>query len=543
MLMKNCWPLSFMRRASQDEPYSPPVFPEMISSAYGTVTSNTSVSVSWPAGVVADRIALLHVTMIDSIGSASINEPSGWGTIDNEHLAVAGDYDGALFWKRLTGSESGSQAVTFSESIDTGLAQAALSIWEGCITTGDPWEAVTLSAQGSTTNHLGALVTTLGPGRTVVSFFGSNTTATGEVQESEWTEEYEQTTTTGSDGNTSCFSREALEPGDYYPTLVLKTASCVNVGFTIALIPEVEGTGLPPLGEPLGQEFLTTPGAGTWTVPEDFNPNRNTIELIGAGGCSGAARSTGGSGGQYARLDNYDPGVATSISYFVGIGATTNDRGTAASPGDKDTWFDDAATVAYAQGGADGAVTASPAANTEGPVGSCLTHNGGRGGLYVSSGQGSGGGGGAGGPYGAGKSGGNFNSTSSGNGGGGGGANGNLSTVGQQNGNAENPGGAGPDGTGGGTGSGSNPAGSGTSGKGAGGAGGTQTGGAGSTEDHWDTGVGPGGGGGGGGHSTGSARGGAGANYGGGGGGNPNAGSSSTNFGGQGIIVITWYAE
>jgi hypothetical protein len=35
--------------------------------------------------------------------------------------------------------------------------------------------------------------------------------------------------------------------------------------------------------------YLTTTGAGTWTVPADFNPFSNTIECIGGGG--------GGAGG------------------------------------------------------------------------------------------------------------------------------------------------------------------------------------------------------------------------------------------------------
>jgi hypothetical protein len=58
--------------------------------------------------------------------------------------------------------------------------------------------------------------------------------------------------------------------------------------------------------------FLTTTGSGSWTVPVDWNPYNNTIEVIGggaggsacigvapyngAGGAGGTNRSGGGSG-------------------------------------------------------------------------------------------------------------------------------------------------------------------------------------------------------------------------------------------------------
>jgi len=52
--------------------------------------------------------------------------------------------------------------------------------------------------------------------------------------------------------------------------------------------------------------FLTATGAGTWTVPNDWNSANNTIECIGGGGSgnSGGARTAGGGGGAYAKKSN-----------------------------------------------------------------------------------------------------------------------------------------------------------------------------------------------------------------------------------------------
>ena len=43
--------------------------------------------------------------------------------------------------------------------------------------------------------------------------------------------------------------------------------------------------------------FLTTTGAGTWTVPADWNSSNNTIECIGGGGGGGSGNTAGGGGG------------------------------------------------------------------------------------------------------------------------------------------------------------------------------------------------------------------------------------------------------
>lgn len=313
------------------------------------------------------------------------------------------------------------------------------------------------------------------------------------------------------------------------------------------------------------QVILDVAGSGSINFATDirfatFNPANNKIELIAAGGKAknpGVATGfggAGGGGGQYAVLPNYAPG-GSPVNFQVGV--TNGARGTSAAPGTGDSWFDNSASVAYAQAG--GTPTSSGASATPGgnaaAVGSCTVQNGGAGGAGGHSLAGGGGGGGAGGPSGAGRNAGT-GSTSfpSGGGGGGGSNNGGLGGAGSvlRGGN----GGNGNGGTGGGSG-GANTSGSpgspGTDGGGGGGGSGSNTtgvtsgsGASGGTQALWDATHGPGGGGGAGGANnlsgghTGS--GGSGGLYGGGGAstGSGASGVGSPGDGAQGIIVISW---
>lgn len=260
--------------------------------------------------------------------------------------------------------------------------------------------------------------------------------------------------------------------------------------------------------------YLTTTGAGTWTVPADWNSASNTIEVVGGG--AGGGHAWGGGGGAYAAISNLVLLPGSSVSYSVGAGAAgiyasnTGDNGA-------DTWFD-GSTVSLAQvaakGGIGGNGSGTNGSNLAGTIGTTV-YSGGAGGSDGGSAAGSGGGGAAG-PMGAGGAGGQMGNSTSINGGGGGGANG---------------------GSAGSTGD-------------AGGAGGVPGGGAGGIVGHepgydatstavWDSSHGIGGGGGGAFQDT-SISGGAGGLYGGGGGGGATVGTGTGGNGAQGIIVITY---
>lgn len=264
--------------------------------------------------------------------------------------------------------------------------------------------------------------------------------------------------------------------------------------------------------------FLTS--GSTWTVPNDWNDNDNTIEVIGGGGGgangtagsggSGGAGGAGGGGGGYSSATNLDLTPGNSVDISVGSSGSVGNAG-------GDTFFNGTtcggSTVCATGGGA-------ASGSTGGSGGTASVGTG------VSGGTGGGGG-----------------SASNGGGGGGGGAGAGGPNAAGNNGTAGSGGSGNSGGAGGGGGQGD-----GTSG-GSGGSGGTApagNGGNGGNGTEWDATHGSGGGAGGGGgqdrnaSSVGNA--GTAGQYGGGGGGGGRGGSGSGagSAGVQGLIVITY---
>jgi len=285
--------------------------------------------------------------------------------------------------------------------------------------------------------------------------------------------------------------------------------------------------------------FITTIGAGTFTVPVDF-ASLVSVEAIGGGGGGGSSTSNGGGGGgAYAKSTSVTSLVAGGTAYYsVGIFGVGGSTGTAGG----DSWFNAASNAAptlntqgcLAKGGGGG----GNSGGSGGASASCIpitgAFSGGTGGNP--GGTSAGGGGGAAGPGGIGGNGSAAFGTGQGKGGGGGGAS--LLAAGNNAGTATSTnggsGGNGGSGTGGGT-AGTNAinATSGTAGTGGGGGGGGTfggDGGAGGTGSYWtqssNSATAGSGGGGGGGNGVGGL-------YGGG-------GSGSGTNGAQGIIVFTY---
>jgi hypothetical protein len=281
----------------------------------------------------------------------------------------------------------------------------------------------------------------------------------------------------------------------------------------------------------------------TWTVPADWNPANNSIEVIGGGGggANGIGNTnagSGGGGGGYSKINNLALTPGANVTVQVGTGGANG----AAGANGTDTFFNGASCVgasACAKAGAGGDTAGSHVGGAGGAAASGVgstKYSGGSGGN--SSGGGSGGGGAAG-PAGSGAVGGGTTGIANNGGGGGGGAAGgtaggaSLSTTnGAAGGNnylGSGGGAAGSPGTNGGGGGGGN---------GNGGAG--RAGGAGQS---WDSTHGAGGGGGGSGDCNGctTPASGSGGLYGaGGGGGGGGAVGRLGGTGAQGIIVITY---
>lgn len=286
-------------------------------------------------------------------------------------------------------------------------------------------------------------------------------------------------------------------------------------------------------------EFITTPGASTWTVPQGVYAVK--VEAIGGGGGGGTGSAgSGGGGGAYAVKRNISVTPGSTISVNVGAGGATDIAGA-------DTTFN--TSVVVAKGGSAGvaysnsSTSGGSAASSIPSSGAFSGGNGGGGDYSYNSG---GGGGGAASYLGAGGSGGAAGASKGGAGGGGSGK-GSAGAIGTN-------GGANGGGNDLGVGGGAPPAGNGSSGgsgighSAGGGSGGFSNfnsssfwpGGSGGNGIEWDVTHGSGAGGGGGGSNGGGAGGvgGNGGNYGGGGGGGGNGVSGGA--GGNGLLVITY---
>lgn len=328
--------------------------------------------------------------------------------------------------------------------------------------------------------------------------------------------------------------------------------------------------------------FHTVASGSSFTVPADWNPASNSIEVIGAGG-GGAGDSAsalgvsdgggGGGGGGYSKITNLSLTPGNTVVVGVGTGGTNG-----VTPTDGGHTFFNAATFAActdntvcvkAEGGEGGntmnsATLASSSggdfATTASAVGTTRRRGGDGGRNHTTTGTPGGGGGGAAGKFGNGANGANAATTAGFRGSGGGGNDngtagsvGTSATAGGTGGNGYGGAGSSPGGAGGASG------GNGTNGGGGGGSDGDTTtcgigaGGTGSLGGEWVAstfGSGGGGGGGGGCNDTSGAAndGGAGgspAGYGGGGGGgggNADTGDSEGDGGdgGNGLIVIKY---
>jgi hypothetical protein len=91
------------------------------------------------------------------------------------------------------------------------------------------------------------------------------------------------------------------------------------------------------------REFITATGAGTFTVPSNWNSSNNTIEVIGGGGGGfgngvTGTQAAGGGGGAYAIKNNLALTRGASITVGVGAGGPGGPSGNNGTDGG-DTFF------------------------------------------------------------------------------------------------------------------------------------------------------------------------------------------------------------
>lgn len=209
-----------VRPAVEEGPGPIPDPPEYIAS--GTLVSQTSgtINVPYPAGLLADDVALVQVVVLDVI-NVGWNTPAGWALINTRTLNSNAHLLMALFYKRLTGSESGSQTFTTSAGggSSTDNVTGIMSIFRGCHATGFPYDSTATSTAGNDTTPNAPGLDTFSDNRLLCNFraiagspVGSNfQPGTG------YTENYDQLGTGGSliDCKVTLTSKVAPLPQSY----------------------------------------------------------------------------------------------------------------------------------------------------------------------------------------------------------------------------------------------------------------------------------------------------------------------------------------
>jgi hypothetical protein len=165
-------------------------------------------NVVYPTGLKANDIAIIHAVSIDNLAdSHTINTPTDFTSIGQGNLRSFAYRKHALFYKRLTGSESGNVAMsrTGTLSVNDDFT-AVMAIFRGCIASGTPYEALASNTGNGTTLDCAGL-TTLGADRLVLHFCGD--TGDNATAAAGWLKVYDLNSTSGvNDAGLKTFSKE-----------------------------------------------------------------------------------------------------------------------------------------------------------------------------------------------------------------------------------------------------------------------------------------------------------------------------------------------
>lgn len=160
--------------------------------ATGTRSSGTAnPSPTYPAGIATNDILLLWVVANSPGTIGSVSGFTAEAQVDDGTNQVGA----RLFWKRATGSESGSQSVTVTGG--AGNNGAIIAAYRGCITSGTPYEGFSCAESNADANttHVSPATTTLGANRLVVRLWAVTENA-GVAVPSGYTEDFESVDST-----------------------------------------------------------------------------------------------------------------------------------------------------------------------------------------------------------------------------------------------------------------------------------------------------------------------------------------------------------
>lgn len=203
---------------------------------YLTGTSATTGAVVVPAGTAAGKVALIHLYIENT---DTITWPSGFAACTNSPVVVTGakSHNHHIAWKRLTGADSGTYAMSWTNSA---YREAVATLYSGCATTGTPLEVLGFAADAADATTTAAVSgTTGGPDRLLV-WSGTN------WNEGAWTAPATYTKRSGEPASAALACATLAQTAQGATGSVSGTCSVASAsaGFLLGLFPDA-AAGLP----------------------------------------------------------------------------------------------------------------------------------------------------------------------------------------------------------------------------------------------------------------------------------------------------------
>lgn len=148
-------------------------------------TGSTSLSIDYYTGVAANHIAIVWVGAESTPTIGDITDFTGLTQVDST------DSGGRLFWKRLTGGESGSVSCATTGGLNARGVMIGVS---GAITSGTPYEGANTNTGNSATATSATIVTTVAETFGIRCGYGAGSTAATDPPAT-WDERAESGTT------------------------------------------------------------------------------------------------------------------------------------------------------------------------------------------------------------------------------------------------------------------------------------------------------------------------------------------------------------
>ncbi len=214
---------------TEPPPGSPPAF----GSAGAAATAlGTSIEVPYPSGIAENDVLVLLVLTRDA---NDVNPPAGFAAGDarQQNYTLRAEW----FWKRATGSETGTLTVT--KAAGTALLMGRMYRYVGVATSGTPYEAAAQSGLGNSAVVNPADITTLGSNRrAVVLVAEGNDHPLGDFSHGAVPEETaEETTALGTDGALGINGVAVALPQLFDFGTFSLAAATGHIEFSLALLP------------------------------------------------------------------------------------------------------------------------------------------------------------------------------------------------------------------------------------------------------------------------------------------------------------------